>query len=218
MVQYSSHPKKLSTLSASEQPLFVVLSDIRSRENVGSVFRTADAAGVDKIFLCGITPKPPHEKISKTALGAENIVPWEYYSQAWRLLKKLNKNGYTILALEKTSQSKNIFEYKIQNSGNQTRIIDSKIRPKFYLKTGDKTHLKAGNLDSKNIALNSGYKLMEKNNSSGVVLVLGNEVTGISKNLMNYATDVLEIPMYGTKESLNVAVAFGIAIYALKAK
>ena len=62
-----------------KKEIYLILDNIRSRENVGSIFRTADAAGVEKIYLCGITPTPPHEKISKTALGAETYVPWESY-------------------------------------------------------------------------------------------------------------------------------------------
>src|SRR3989338_3841412 len=94
------------------QKLIVVLHNIRSRENVGSIFRTADAAGVDKLYLCGITPCPPHEKISKTALGAETYVPWEYHRQAWRLLAKLKKEGMNVVALEQTKESKNVFKFK----------------------------------------------------------------------------------------------------------
>src|SRR3989338_10582247 len=81
--------------------IILILDNIRSRENVGSIFRTADAAGVSKIYLCGITPIPPHEKISKTALGAENYVPWEYCKQTWRLLAKLKEEGINIVALER---------------------------------------------------------------------------------------------------------------------
>ena len=72
-----------------KREIYLVLDNIRSRENVGSIFRTADAVGVKKIFLCGITPKPPHEKISKTALGAEIWVPWEYHTKTWQVLRKL---------------------------------------------------------------------------------------------------------------------------------
>jgi 23S rRNA (guanosine2251-2'-O)-methyltransferase len=147
------------------QKLILVLYNIRSRENVGSIFRTADAAGVSKIYLCGITPMPPHEKISKTALGAEEFIPWEYCKQSWRLLAKLKKGGINIVALEQTKESKDIFKFN----------------PKFPL-----------------------------------ALVLGNEVRGLSPKILKYCDDVVHIPMYGRKESLNVAVATGIALYAIK--
>ncbi len=151
----------------AKEKILLVLDNIRSRENVGSIFRTADAVGVEKIYLCGITPTPPHEKISKTALGAESYVPWEYYKQAWRLLKNLkaqNKN-LKVIALEQTKESVNLFNFK----------------PKFPL-----------------------------------ILVLGNEVKGLSPKILKYCDNVLYIPMYGRKESLNVAVATGIALYKIK--
>lgn len=149
----------------SKNKLYVVLDNIRSRENVGSIFRTADAAGVSKIYLCGITPIPPHEKISKTALGAEKWIPWEYYKQTWRLLEKLKKDKINIIALEKTKESINLFNFK----------------PKFPL-----------------------------------VLVVGNEVKGLSSKILKYCDKKIFIPMHGRKESLNVSVVFGVAVYNLK--
>ena len=148
-----------------KRKLVTILDSIRSRENVGSMFRTADAVGISKIYLCGITPQPPHEKISKTALGAEDTVPWEYHKQTWRLIEQLKKEGYQILALEKTRATKDIFSFK-----------------------SDKR----------------------------VALIVGNEVSGLSRQVLKRADNILSIPMHGKKESLNVSVAFGIAIYAIK--
>ncbi|HEY4523313.1 MAG TPA: RNA methyltransferase [Candidatus Paceibacterota bacterium] len=147
-----------------KKEILVVLDNIRSRENVGSIFRTADAAGASKIYLCGITPTPPHEKISKTALGAEKWIPWEYCKQTWRLMAKLKGEGTNIVALEQTKESKNVFKF----------------RPKFPL-----------------------------------VLILGNEVRGLSPQILKYCDKKIYIPMRGRKESLNIAVAFGIAVYQL---
>ena len=147
----------------SKKEIIVVLDNIRSRENVGSIFRTADAVGVSKIYLCGITPTPPHEKISKTALGAEMYVSWEYHKQAWRLLEKLKKN-INIVALEQTKESIDLFKFK----------------PKFPL-----------------------------------VLVLGNEVKGLSPQILKRCDKKIFIPMYGRKENLNVSVAAGGALYQL---
>jgi len=149
-----------------KKEMIVILDNIRSRENVGSIFRTADAAGVSKIYLCGITPTPPHEKISKTALGAENYISWEYHAKAGNLLQKLKiKNQkLKIVALEQTKQSQNLFKYK----------------PRFPL-----------------------------------VLVLGNEVKGLPQSILKKCDKKISIPMYGKKESLNVAVAFGVAAYQL---
>ena len=150
----------------SNSKIYLILDNIRSRENVGSIFRTADAAGVTKIYLCGITPVPPHEKISKTALVSEKWIPWEYHKQTWRLLENLKKERINIVALEQTSTSVNIFKFKI---------------PK----------------------------------NCSIVLVVGNEVKGLSPRILKYCEMKTAIPMHGRKESLNVAVAFGIAAYQI---
>lgn len=141
---------------------YVVLDNIRSLENVGSIFRTSDAIGVTKIFLCGITGRPPNHKITKTALGAENIVPFEYYKQTGRLIEKLKKDKISIIALE-----------QVKNS-----ILYTKFEARFPL-----------------------------------ALIVGNEVKGISKKVLNKADKIVYLPMNGKKESLNVSVAFGVAGY-----
>lgn len=146
------------------QELYLILHNIRSAYNVGSIFRTANGAGVTKIFLCGITPAPTHPKIAKVALGAEKTVPWEYHKQTWRLLEKLRKTGIQIVALEQAPDS---IDYR-------------KFKPKFPL-----------------------------------ALVVGNEVTGLNKIILSYTDRIIEIPMYGKKESLNVSVSVGIALYQL---
>lgn len=142
--------------------MLLVLYNIRSAYNVGSMFRTADAVGVEKIYLCGYTPTPAH----KTALGAEASVPWEHHAQAWRLLKKLKHEGIALYGLEQHATSRNLFDFKPEHP---------------------------------------------------MALIVGNELTGIRSSLLSYTDAILEIPMYGTKESLNVAVATGIALYRLKA-
>ncbi|MBU0731716.1 RNA methyltransferase [Patescibacteria group bacterium] len=88
-----------------ENQFVFILHNIRSRFNVGSVFRTADGCGVDKIYLGGITPAPPHQRISKVALGAEEFVPWEHHKQTWRLIDKLKKQGCQIIAVEQSNKS-----------------------------------------------------------------------------------------------------------------
>lgn len=141
----------------------LILHNIRSRFNVGAIFRTADAAGVEEIYLTGITPAPPHPKIDKVALGATKYIPWE---KNWRIdlvIKKLKKDGYQIIALE---QSKKSIPY---------------------------------------------YKFKAKNKTA---LILGAEIKGLSKNILKKCDAILEIPMQGKKESLNVAVACGIVLFA----
>lgn len=141
---------------------YVICDNIRSLENIGSIFRTADALGVDKIFLCGISGTPPNHKISKTALGAEKTIPFEYYSQTWRLIKKLKKEKVNIISLEQDKKS----------------ILYTKFKSIFPL-----------------------------------VLVIGNEVKGISKKILKKSDKIIYLPMQGQKESLNVSVAFGVAGY-----
>lgn len=140
----------------------MVVPSIRSGHNVGAMFRTADGAGVDKIYLCGYTAAPPHPQIDKVSLGAETWIKWEQKKQTASLLKKLKKKGYNIVALEQTQRSKNIFDWK----------------PKFPL-----------------------------------ALVVGNEVKGVDKKILDLCDEHVEIPMKGKKESLNVSVAAGIALY-----
>lgn len=155
--------------------MIVVLHDIRSAHNVGSVFRTADAVGCTSLYLCGITPAPldrfgrAQPDIAKVALGAEGWLPWEYAQSCTRLLDRLKKEGHTILALEQSKQS----------------VPYTAIR-------------------------------ISKKQWERTVLVIGNEVQGLSRAVLNRADHIIEIPMHGRKESLNVAVAFGIVTFAMR--
>lgn len=98
---------------AEEQPKFIIIiPNIRSAHNVGAMFRTADGAGVDKIYLTGYSPCPPHPQLDKVSLGAEKWMPWEYFRQTSRLLNKLKKEGYNIVALEETKKSQDLFSYR----------------------------------------------------------------------------------------------------------
>ena|SRR3989344_5672658 len=97
---------------AGKKEFFVVCDNIRSLENIGSIFRTADALSVTKIFLCGISGTPPNHKISKTALGAEKTIPFEYYKQTWRLIEKLKKDKIGIVALEQDKKAVAYTTYK----------------------------------------------------------------------------------------------------------
>ena len=95
-----------------EKELIILAHNIRSTYNVGSFFRTADGAGVTKLVLSGYTAHPPHKGISKVALGAENWFPWEYVNNPGPWLKKMKKAGYTVVVLEQTKKSKNLFRWK----------------------------------------------------------------------------------------------------------
>ncbi|MEK7630319.1 MAG: TrmH family RNA methyltransferase [Patescibacteria group bacterium] len=153
--------------------MVVVLHNIRSLHNVGSIFRTADAASVCKIYLCGITPTPldrfnkPRGQFTKVSLGAEKSVTYEKISKTTIIIKKLREAGYKIFAVEQSKKSKEYFRF--QKAAKKQKIA----------------------------------------------VILGNEVRGLPPAILKLADKILEIPMAGKKESLNVAVAFGIVIYRL---
>lgn len=122
-------------ISGSMKEFYVVCDNIRSLENVGSIFRTADALGVTKIFLCGITGKPPNHKISKTALGAEKTVPFEYVKQTGRLIDKLKSSKINIVALEQSKQAIAYISFKPKFPlalimGNEVEGVSKKILKK----------------------------------------------------------------------------------------
>ncbi|MDP3882729.1 MAG: TrmH family RNA methyltransferase [Candidatus Staskawiczbacteria bacterium] len=150
---------------------YVICDNIRSLENIGSIFRTSDALGVSKIFLCGISGRPPHHKISKTALGAENAIPFEYYKQTSRLIDKLREEKVQVVALEQDPPARR---------AGKKAINYIKFKPKFPL-----------------------------------ALLVGNEIKGVSKNILKKCDKIIELPMLGEKESLNVSVAFGVAGYKI---
>ena len=148
----------------------LILLNIRSAENVGAIFRTADAAGIKHIYLVGITPAPldrfqrPRKDIAKSALGAELSVPWQLVKTVTPLLTKFKKEGRTMIAIE---QSPTSVDYK------KVKAVEN------------------------------------------AVFILGNEVEGVPKAVLAKCDIVAEIPMRGMKESLNVSVAAGIAVYRM---
>jgi len=163
----SKSPKKRKKESRN---VSLILHNIRSVHNVGSIFRTSDAAGISKIYVTGYTPSPidrfgkVRSDIAKTALGAEKTIPWEYIKTPITLIKKLRLEGFQVLAIE---QHKNSVDYK-------------KVKLHYP-----------------------------------IAILVGNEVSGISKSLLDKCDIVAEIPMRGEKESLNVGVAFGIALFRI---
>jgi len=148
---------------SSKLPVTVLLDDIRSMHNVGSVFRTSDAFSMEKIYLCGITPRPPHREIQKTALGATESVDWEYAPSISEIIDKLKKESYIIVGIEQVTNSVMLSEYQIYHQ-------------KY-------------------------------------ALIFGNEVEGISEEIINKIDVFVEIPQSGTKHSLNISVCAGIALW-----
>lgn len=155
--------------SAGKITLVLVLDNVRSGLNVGSIFRTADAFALEKILLCGITSQPPHREILKTALGSAETVAWDYFADTADAIRKMQADGYQVFALEQTSQSIWLQDFTPQKEGKYA-------------------------------------------------LVLGNEVEGVQSEALKLCNGSLEIPQFGTKHSLNVAVAAGIAIWDVSGK
>jgi len=141
-----------------------MLDNVRSAWNVGSIFRTSDGVGIQKLYLCGITPSPDNPKVSKTALGAEVNIPWEKSNNGIQLASMLKAQGYLLWALEDLPFAQPLFQ--VESEWNNTPIV----------------------------------------------LIVGNEVSGVDPGIIEKCDKVISIPMLGKKQSYNVAVAFGIAV------
>lgn len=148
-----------------QRSILLLAHNIRSLWNVGSLFRTSDAFGVEKIYLTGYTATPPRREISKTALGAEDSVPWASERDPVKAIKMLKKKGFAIVALEQAKRAVDLATYQPP---------------------------------------------------SKVCLIVGHEVLGVPKELLKLCDAIVHIPMHGTKESLNVSVAAGIALHHLR--
>lgn len=174
----------------------VICENLRSIYNVGSIFRTSDCSGlVDCIYLTGYTPTPEDKKMSKTSLGAENTIKWKKYKNTITIINKLKKEGYKIICIE-----------KINNEKTEEELLSKNRNTLFEINKRNKENKKFQKLQ-KNI--------FEYKPEYPCVIILGNEVLGISKKTLEKADEILFIPTLGIKESLNVSVAFGIAIYKI---
>ena len=152
--------------NSAKSPIVVVLDNIRSMHNVGSVFRTADAFLISAIYLCGYSPRPPHRDIQKTALGATETVEWKYFPSTKEAVELLKEDGFRIYAIEQTEGSK-----RLQDAGS--------------LATGK------------------------------LAVIFGNEVEGVSNEVLASCDGAIEIPQWGMKHSLNISVAAGIVLWEL---
>jgi tRNA G18 (ribose-2'-O)-methylase SpoU len=150
----------------TKTPIVVVVDNVRSALNVGSIFRTADAFALEKIYLCGITATPPHREILKTALGSTETVEWEYVENAAELVQNLRQHGFATWAVEQAAGSTSLerFDWQPQQK---------------------------------------------------IAVVFGNEVEGVGEQVIETCDGCLEIPQFGTKHSLNVAVCVGIITWEL---
>jgi 23S rRNA (guanosine2251-2'-O)-methyltransferase len=113
---------------ANKYPVVVILDNVRSLNNIGSVFRTCDAFLIEGIFLCGITAQPPHREISKTALGATESVHWEYYAETLTAVKFLKSKGFRIIAIEQTEQSTPLQEFQLDKAEKYALIFGHEIK------------------------------------------------------------------------------------------
>ena len=149
---------------SKKMPLIIVLDNVRSLNNIGSVFRTADAFLIEKIYLCGITASPPHKDIHKTALGATENVLWEYVHSTADIVQKLQTEGVSVWPIEQTEDS-------------------------------------------------TSLDIFQPEPNKSYAFVLGNEVRGVSQEVIDICNKALEIPQFGTKHSLNISVATGLVIW-----
>lgn len=145
-------------------PVTLVLDNVRSEMNVGSVFRTADAFLIERICLCGITPQPPKSEIHKTALGAEDSVAWQYYTTTLDAVKELKAAGYIVCSIEQVHDSVSLADF----------AVDVK---------------------------------------QPLAIVLGNEVKGVSQEVVDTSDQCVEIPQEGTKHSLNISCCAAIVMW-----
>lgn len=152
--------------AARKIPVIVVLDNVRSMNNIGSVFRTSDAFLIEKIYLCGITATPPHKDIHKTALGATESVEWEYYEDTHAALNGIKERGYHLVAIEQAEGSSVL-----------------------------------------------GDRIFQKNEKLAVVF--GHEVRGVQQSVVDNCDEVLEIPQFGTKHSLNISVCAGVVLWEI---
>lgn len=151
---------------SNKTPIIVLLNDVRSLNNIGSVFRTCDAFLIEKIYLCGITATPPNREIHKTALGATETVEWEYVKDIVEVIAQLQEQKISVQSIE-----------QVQNS----------------------------------VMLNN----FEVKSNQKYALIFGNEVKGVSQQVVDLSDGVIEIPQLGTKHSLNISVSAGIVIWDL---
>lgn len=155
--------------SAKKTPVIIILDNIRSLNNIGSVFRTCDAFLIEKIYLCGITAKPPHKDIHKTALGSTETVSWAYVENTTALINQLKADNVVICAIEQAENATMLNNFSVKH--------DTKY-----------------------------------------AFVFGNEVKGVAQEVVSASDFVIEIPQFGTKHSLNIAVSCGVVIWDIFSK
>lgn len=175
---------------ADKLPLIVVLDDVRSLYNVGSVFRSADAFRVEAVYLCGITATPPNAEIHKTALGGEDSVDWRYFERTEDAVEELHRQGVFVYSVEQVEGSTKLQELNTQHSNPH-------------------------HSSSNNSSLNTSSTPITQHSTPNTryAIIMGNEVKGVKQSVVDMSDGCLEIPQFGTKHSLNVSVTTGIVIW-----
>lgn len=175
---------------ADKLPLIVVLDDVRSLYNVGSVFRSADAFRVEAVYLCGITATPPNVEIHKTALGGEDSVDWRYFERTEDAVEELHRQGVFVYSVEQVEGSTKLQELNTQHSNPH------------HSSPNNSSHNTSSTPITQHSTPNTRY-----------AIIMGNEVKGVKQSVVDMSDDCLEIPQFGTKHSLNVSVTTGIVIW-----
>ena len=199
---------------AEKLPLIVVLDDVRSLYNVGSVFRCGDAFRIEAVYLCGITACPPNAEIHKTALGGEDSVTWKYFEKTEDAVQQLQNDGYFVYSIEQVEGST-----KLQNLHESINLS-----PKNNVQNDTITLVKAreNNAFSKNNTTENDNSVVAKEHESHsntlnsqpcYAVIFGNEVKGVKQTVVDMCDGCLEIPQFGTKHSLNVSTTAGIVMW-----
>ncbi len=175
---------------ADKLPLIVVLDDVRSLYNVGSVFRSADAFRIEAVYLCGITATPPNAEIHKTALGGEDSVDWRYFERTEDAVEELHRQGVFVYSVEQVEGSTKLQELNTQHSNPH------------HSSSNNSSHNTSSTPITQHSTPNTRY-----------AIIMGNEVKGVKQSVVDMSDGCLEIPQFGTKHSLNVSVTTGIVIW-----
>lgn len=175
---------------ADKLPLIVVLDDVRSLYNVGSVFRSADAFRVEAVYLCGITATPPNAEIHKTALGGEDSVDWRYFERTEDAVEELHRQGVFVYSVEQVEGSTKLQELNTQHPN------------RHHSSSNNSSHNTSSTPITQHPTPNTHY-----------AIIMGNEVKGVKQSVVDMSDGCLEIPQFGTKHSLNVSVTTGIVIW-----
>ena len=221
---------------AEKLPLIVVLDDVRSLYNVGSVFRCGDAFRIEAVYLCGITACPPNAEIHKTALGGEDSVTWKYFEKTEDAVQQLQNDVYFVYSIEQVegaTKLQNLYESinlslknNVQNDNSATGKACENINlsPNTNVQNDSLTLGKTceNNALSKNNTTDNDNSVVAKEHESHsntlnsqpcYAVIFGNEVKGVKQTVVDMCDGCLEIPQFGTKHSLNVSTTAGIVMW-----